>query len=270
MSFSRKRGEKFGSKRRFHLSASSLIVCSHDDASDKVTEGWKGCCSGRTGALNFPFRRCRLLTPPPPAGSLRCAPLQRAHCRDPTRTNPPTPSVLSAAADRFSSQCIGASMYPTLSHTGTFVLHSALSLRLSPLERGNLVTAVSPLDPAHQVLKRVIGLPGDNICVDPSGERKKKEEWCRVPKGHVWLCVFVPHSVVVMWKSWLTVFSANRAGDNTSNSTDSRDYGPVPLALVRGKIVARVRYLPSLPPYLLLFSRRPFLRIHPVSSISSR
>jgi inner membrane protease subunit 1 len=85
-------------------------------------------------------------------------------------------------------------MYPTLSHTGTFVLHSALALRLFPLERGNLVTAVSPLDPAHQVLKRVIGLEGDNVCVDPSGERKKKEEWCKVPKGHVWLYVVLSSS----------------------------------------------------------------------------
>ncbi|GAA5980715.1 hypothetical protein JCM10908_001748 [Rhodotorula pacifica] len=114
--------------------------------------------------------------------------------------------------------CAGASMYPTLSDHGTLVLHSPLALRLTTLERGNLVTATSPFDPTHQVLKRVIGLPGDTICVDPTGERKKaKDEWCTVPKGHVWI-----------------------AGDNTSNSTDSRDYGPVPLALIKGKVIARV------------------------------
>lgn len=78
-------------------------------------------------------------------------------------------------------------MYPTLSHAGTFVLHSRLALRFSPLERGNLVTAGSPFDPAHQILKRVIGLPGDTVCVDPTGERKElKNEWCTVPRGHVW------------------------------------------------------------------------------------
>jgi len=110
-------------------------------------------------------------------------------------------------------------MYPTLADSGTLVLHSRLALRLSPLARGNLVTAVSPLDPAHQVLKRVMGLPGDVVCVDPTGERRLADvEWCTVPAGHVWL-----------------------AGDNQSNSTDSRDYGPVPMGLIRGKIVARVR-----------------------------
>ncbi|GAA5922588.1 endopeptidase catalytic subunit IMP1 [Sporobolomyces koalae] len=119
--------------------------------------------------------------------------------------------------------CTGASMYPTLPHVGTFVLHSSLSLRMNPLERGNLVTAVSPLDPSHQVLKRVIGLPGDTVCVDPSGERGRVEEWCKVPQGHVWL-----------------------AGDNTSNSTDSRDYGPVPIALVRGRVLAKIWPNPGL------------------------
>ncbi|GAA5907936.1 endopeptidase catalytic subunit IMP1 [Sporobolomyces salmoneus] len=113
--------------------------------------------------------------------------------------------------------CTGASMYPTLPHSGTFVLHSSLSLRLSPLARGNLVTSISPLSPSHQVLKRVIGLPGDTVLVDPTGERGKVEEWCKVPEGHVWL-----------------------AGDNTSNSTDSRDYGPVPIALIRGRVVAKI------------------------------
>ncbi|GAA6058547.1 hypothetical protein JCM10212_006986 [Sporobolomyces blumeae] len=113
--------------------------------------------------------------------------------------------------------CTGASMFPTLPHTGTFVLHSALSLRLRPLDRGNLVTAISPLDPSHQVLKRVIGMPGDTVCVDPSGERGRVDEWCKVPQGHVWL-----------------------AGDNASNSTDSRDYGPVPIAMVRGRVVAKI------------------------------
>ncbi|RUS21821.1 IMP1 inner mitochondrial membrane peptidase-like protein [Endogone sp. FLAS-F59071] len=38
-----------------------------------------------------------------------------------------------------------------------------------------------------------------------------------VPPGHVWL-----------------------GGDNMSNSTDSRLYGPVPLALVKGRVFARV------------------------------
>jgi hypothetical protein len=40
---------------------------------------------------------------------------------------------------------------------------------------------------------------------------------CQVPKGHVWL-----------------------QGDNAYNSTDSRHYGPVPYALIQGKVFYRV------------------------------
>lgn len=78
--------------------------------------------------------------------------------------------------------------------------------------------------------KRVIGVENDVVEVEPrrsgitwSAEsetfRPMEGRFVRVPKGHVWL-----------------------AGDNLSNSTDSRTYGPVPLALVRGKAVAKVGF----------------------------
>lgn len=42
--------------------------------------------------------------------------------------------------------------------------------------------------------------------------------WClQVPEGHCWLL-----------------------GDNLEESRDSRTYGPVPLALIRGKVIARI------------------------------
>ncbi|KAK4046459.1 hypothetical protein OIV83_006051 [Microbotryomycetes sp. JL201] len=119
--------------------------------------------------------------------------------------------------------CSGASMYPTLSLRGAYILHCPLLLRTSPVKRGELVTAVSPLDPSHHVLKRVVALEGDTILVDPTGDKGMgTDRTVTVPKGSIWL-----------------------AGDNASNSTDSRDYGPVPLALVRGKVIARPAFLGS-------------------------
>lgn len=160
-------------------------------------------------------------------------------------------------------------MYPTLALQGDYLL----SLRISTLRtffnrtpphvsRGDLIDFVSPSDPTYSVCKRVIGIEGDVVCLDPSKtfapltnhllvaspvltendeitvaktrlrESLDTEEidphvvstvdgeagpFIRVPRGYVWA-----------------------VGDNLSNSTDSRKYGPVPLGLIRGKIIARV------------------------------
>ncbi|KAK0544337.1 hypothetical protein OC845_005653 [Tilletia horrida] len=125
-----------------------------------------------------------------------------------------------------------------------------------PLAVGDLVQADVPYASGRQVCKRLIGLPGDTVLVDPRTRPLPASEWQRastpslarksedddssidestyqggvvgsipaeavyitVPKGHVWI-----------------------AGDNHSSSFDSRDYGPVPLAMIRGKIVAKAR-----------------------------
>ncbi|KDN47343.1 LexA/Signal peptidase, partial [Tilletiaria anomala UBC 951] len=117
----------------------------------------------------------------------------------------------------------GSSMLPTLAASGDQVLHVRWPLynftqrikrtNTYGLELGDLVVATSPMNPSKTVCKRVVGLPGDTILVDP----RKDAPSITVPRGHVFLC-----------------------GDNLNNSTDSRHYGPVPIGLIRGKVVARV------------------------------
>ena len=64
----------------------------------------------------------------------------------------------------------GPSMLPTFEATGDVVLEDRLSVHLgAPLARGDLITFVSPADPAHLVCKRVLALAGDTVCVDPTG-----------------------------------------------------------------------------------------------------
>ncbi|KAH9982504.1 LexA/Signal peptidase [Lactifluus volemus] len=113
----------------------------------------------------------------------------------------------------------GPSMLPTMAQDGEAVIENRLSFRLNPgcLKRGDLVTFESPLTPGRLVCKRLLGLPGDIVCVDPTGLKVPSSEHVVVPKGHVWLM-----------------------GDNADLSRDSRDYGPVPLSLIRGTIWARV------------------------------
>ena len=113
----------------------------------------------------------------------------------------------------------GPSMLPTMSASGEWIVEDALTVRfgLKPIRRGELLVLVSPRAPTEHICKRVIGLPGDIVCVDPTGERAPSTEHCLIPKGHIWI-----------------------QGDNAAGSRDSRYYGPVPIALVRARVVARV------------------------------
>ncbi|THH21451.1 hypothetical protein EW146_g80 [Bondarzewia mesenterica] len=113
----------------------------------------------------------------------------------------------------------GPSMIPTMAEEGEIVIENRLSFRRDPssLKRGDLVTLASPLTVGRVVCKRVLGLPGDVICVDPTSIKAPSTEHVIVPQGHIWII-----------------------GDNATLSRDSRDYGPVSLSLVRGTLFARV------------------------------
>ncbi|KAI8096789.1 mitochondrial inner membrane peptidase complex catalytic subunit [Halteromyces radiatus] len=109
--------------------------------------------------------------------------------------------------------CVGPSMLPTFNMTGDIMLIEHISQRFKSLQTGDVIVCISPSVPGRAVLKRIIGMPGDNICVDPTAPDRK---FLDVPEGHVWI-----------------------GGDNLSNSTDSREYGPVAMGLIRGKVIAR-------------------------------
>ena len=85
------------------------------------------------------------------------------------------------------TQCIGPSMKPTLTSGGDIVLlwplPMARLLRGGP-QLGDVVIATSPSDPSQSVCKRVVGMPGDVVCVPPapwaSGRGERKVD---VPRG---------------------------------------------------------------------------------------
>ena len=67
------------------------------------------------------------------------------------------------------------------------------------------------------ICKRVLGLPGDEIILKKSSYSTKSKGLLKVPDGHLWL-----------------------EGDNSANSLDSRTYGPVPAAMIVGRVPFRV------------------------------
>ena len=124
-------------------------------------------------------------------------------------------------------------MLPTLAARGDIVLAESLSVRAGQLRVGDVVVARSPTNPRHTVCKRVLGLGGDLVEVGeplssssisssspPGGGGGtipgRSPTGIVVPKGHAWL-----------------------QGDNLHNRTDSRSYGPVPVALVRARVYFR-------------------------------
>ncbi|KAJ1964349.1 hypothetical protein IWQ62_002960 [Dispira parvispora] len=108
--------------------------------------------------------------------------------------------------------CYGPSMLPTLHATGDYLLFDRFSHRLGNIQTGDIVLCTSPSDPGKVICKRVLGLPGDSVDIDPRRATTKK---IKIPPGHVWL-----------------------QGDNMAHSVDSRFHGPIPMGLLQGKVRA--------------------------------
>ncbi|KAJ8922697.1 hypothetical protein NQ315_007730 [Exocentrus adspersus] len=111
--------------------------------------------------------------------------------------------------------CSGPSMEPTIV-SDDILLTEHISVIRQRISRGDVIIAKCPTNPKQQICKRVIGLPGDKIKVGFASSQI-------VPIGHVWL-----------------------QGDNAGNSTDSRNYGPVPQGLIRSRAICKVWPLKSI------------------------
>ncbi|RDW88632.1 hypothetical protein BP6252_00664 [Coleophoma cylindrospora] len=109
----------------------------------------------------------------------------------------------------------GASMLPTFEVLGDHLLISKLYRKGRGVEIGDIVSFDSVAEPGERVIKRVLGLPGDYVLKDTPGSGSS--EMIQVPSGHCWVI-----------------------GDNLPYSRDSRMFGPIPLALIRGKVIAKV------------------------------
>eukprot|EP00197_Chlamydomonas_leiostraca_P005315 CAMPEP_0202858956 /NCGR_PEP_ID=MMETSP1391-20130828/1279_1 /ASSEMBLY_ACC=CAM_ASM_000867 /TAXON_ID=1034604 /ORGANISM="Chlamydomonas leiostraca, Strain SAG 11-49" /LENGTH=126 /DNA_ID=CAMNT_0049537943 /DNA_START=181 /DNA_END=561 /DNA_ORIENTATION=+ len=107
-------------------------------------------------------------------------------------------------------------MFPTFTGRDDIVLVEAVSPMLDRIGKGDVVICVRPVDPGEHIIKRVVALGGEEVLVYPTADNPAIQR-VMVPRGHVWL-----------------------QGDNLLHSLDSRVYGPVPLALVRGRVMCQV------------------------------
>jgi signal peptidase I len=121
----------------------------------------------------------------------------------------------------------GFSMRPTL-EDGEFVLVSKMTYWLGEFERGDIIVFHFPLNPEEELVKRIIGLPGDRISVQNgqvflNGQLLNEDYIAQSPAySGEW----------VVTEGFLFVL-----GDNRNNSNDSKDWGLLPQENVVGKAV---------------------------------
>ncbi len=121
----------------------------------------------------------------------------------------------------------GESMVPTLV-SGEYVIVSRLSYRLGTPQRGDIIVFHFPRDPKEEYIKRVIGLPGDTVEVK-SGQvyingQLLEENYLDVRINYTGSWRVPADQLFVL-------------GDNRNNSSDSHDWGTVPMNYVVGKAI---------------------------------
>ncbi|EMR88179.1 putative mitochondrial inner membrane protease subunit protein [Botrytis cinerea BcDW1] len=109
----------------------------------------------------------------------------------------------------------GPSMLPTISVSNDWFLISRAYRRGRDVQVGDIVSFESVVEPGQKAFKRVLGLEGDCVMMGTPGSGET--QMIRIPEGHCWV-----------------------VGDNLEWSRDSRMFGPIPMALIKGKIIARV------------------------------
>ena len=121
----------------------------------------------------------------------------------------------------------GFSMRPTL-QDGEYILVNKLAYKFSEPKRGDIIVFIFPVNPAEDLIKRIIGVPGDTVAVQDgvltvngavvdepyiSAPPAYNGSW-QVPEGNLFVL-----------------------GDNRNDSRDSHQWGLLPVENVIGRSV---------------------------------
>jgi len=121
----------------------------------------------------------------------------------------------------------GISMEPSL-HEGQFVVVNRIAYRWNEADRGDIIVFRFPLNPSRRFIKRVIGLPGNTVTIRGGdvyidGQVLDEPYLAATPRyDGEW--VIGPDELFVL-------------GDNRNNSSDSQNWGPLPIEEIIGKAV---------------------------------
>jgi signal peptidase I len=119
----------------------------------------------------------------------------------------------------------GSSMEPNLHH-GEFIIVSKINYRIGEPERGDVVVFDFPRNITQEYIKRIIGLPGEQI---------------RIEDGNVYVNEVLLNEPYLMKDpqyegEWSVPEDALFVlGDNRNNSSDSHNWGMVPMENIIGE-----------------------------------
>ncbi len=119
------------------------------------------------------------------------------------------------------------SMEPTLT-AGEFLIVNKLAYRFGEMQRGDVIVFYYPLDTSQRFIKRLIGLPGDEVAVSDGkvfiNGQPLKEPYISAPPTYMGSWQVPSDAVFVL-------------GDNRNRSADSHVWGMVPLDYIIGKAI---------------------------------
>jgi len=128
----------------------------------------------------------------------------------------------------------GASMEPSLSHGQCLIVNKFIYHLLHPPQRGDIILLKDPRRPDREVIKRVIGLPGEKVTVSQGqvyiNAGLLNEPYISSPGAYAW-----GPSIVRQGQYFVL-------GDNRSNSRDSLSWGWLPAKDIIGR--AWISYWP--------------------------
>ena len=129
------------------------------------------------------------------------------------------------------SEVRGSSMAPTILDSDRIMVDE-VSHRVWPVEAGAVVVHRYPHDPSVRYVKRVIGVAGDEILLE---QGRVWRNGALVEEAYLAGFGVDPHARVhtVVQPGHLFVL-----GDNRPRSSDSRDFGQVPIELIVGTVRA--------------------------------
>lgn len=176
------------------------------------------------------------------------------------------------------TQCIGPSMLPTMNESGDIVLVDKTRKPFkSEFKKGMVILAKSPTEPTKTVCKRIKAVEGDKISIKWTPyyqtfrllfEKPRKfsnkdyaemSPFSLLSEEEIDKLETSEYPQIVEFKKRIDEYSnklrvnreASKAfkvpkgyvwieGDNPSNSTDSRHFGPIPLNLITGVVVCKL------------------------------